>query len=919
MSSLGRRSLVLYGVLAAAATAAIVLGLNSVYGFFNGSSAAAGSQRTATVARGTVQSSVSASGNVGVATSASADFTTSGTLTAVKVAVGDKVKAGQALATIDPTSARNTLMQAQANLEQAESTLASAEAGPTTAEQLSNESSIDQAQTQLTNAREQLTTDEQSLATAKKQLAADTALACPAITSGSSASGTGSGGTGSSGSGSSSTGSSSTGSSSTGSGSTGSGSTGSSNTGSSSTGTSSTGSSSTGSSSTGSSSTGSGSTGSGSTGSSNTGSSSAGSSSTGSSGTGSGNGGSGQGTQGSSAQGAGQVSAGSPGAANLAAAVTPATTTDTAGPPTVATSAASAISATGATFAGTVSPQGFDTYYHFEYGTTPSADEQTQPVDAGSSSAQVQVAVPVTGLQPATTYYFRLVASNQNGAQKGADLTVTTAAVAAPAAVTGSASGVTTSTVTLAGPSTRSRIDTTYYFAYGPTKSFGSATATVDAGSNASAAQVSALLTGLKPGTTYAYTVVATNAFGVARGVTGFFTTSTATSAATGAASSVTTRGATLNGSVSPQGANTTYYFEYGRPGALDRRTPAKSAGASSGSVSVSAAVTGLAPGTTYAFRLVATNLVGTSDGARETLTTAAAAKPAVTAGSASGVGRSTATLSGTIDPGSDDTSYVFEYGPTSSYGSKTAKVDLGSGSTATQVSAVVNGLKADTTYVFRLVATNGSGTAEGAEESFVTASAPGKPTAVTGSASDVLATTATLAGSVEPDGTDTTYWFEYGTTAAYGRANAAGRRRRRDGRRPRSRPTVDGLKPDTSYLFRLVATNRYGTTVGSTEIVEDRRALVRHRLLDGLGRRRRPFDSRARLSNPPSSSLEQTRPRSRAGDDPRLGDDRPGRGDGRPGRGDGRRRPDGARRDDASSADRGHGHRRRTARSASR
>jgi multidrug efflux pump subunit AcrA (membrane-fusion protein) len=396
---------------------------------------------------------------------------------------------------------------------------------------------------------------------------------------------------------------------------------------------------------------------------------------------------------------------------------------------------------------------------------------------------------------------------------------VTTAAALAPVAVTGSASGATTSTATLSGTVNPESNDTTYYFEYGPTKTFGSTTATIDAGAGASASQVSALLTGLRPGTTYAYDLVASNAFGIARGVSGFFTTSTATSASTGAASNVTTRGATLNGTVDPQGANTTYYFEYGLSGKLAERTPTESAGAGNGSVSVSVAVTSLEPGKTYTFRLVARNLVGESAGAKETLTTAGASKPTVAAGSASGVGISSATLTGTVNPSSDDTTYYFEYGTTSSYGSRTKKVDLGSGSSPAEVSAVVDGLRADTTYLFRLVATNGSGTAFGAEATFATAAAPGKPTATTGSASSVLATSATLTGSVDANGTDTKYYFEYSRTASSDKKTAAADAGSAQGAAEVT-TTVEGLAPDTSYLFKLVATNRYGTTTGLTQIV---------------------------------------------------------------------------------------------------
>ncbi len=821
MARLGRRPLLLYGALAVAATAAIVFGLNSVYSFFGGSSASAGTQRTATVASGTVQSSVSASGNVGVATSASADFSTSGTLTAVAVAVGDRVKAGQVLARIDPTSAQNTLRQAEANLEQARSTLASAEAGQTTAQRLSNESSVQQSQNQLTSAKQSLATDKQNLADAKKQLAADIALDCPPASTGSSGANASASASGNSGSGS--TGSSGTGSNSTGSSGTGSNSTGSNSTGSNSTGSASatTGSTATGSTGTGSSNATSSSAGSGSTASSSgaaTGSGSSGHSGTGSSGTGSSGSGAASAGQGTSV---GTTAAESTSSAQVLAAVDTPTTTNAqqTSPPTVSTGAASSITATGATLTGTVNPQGFDTYYHFEYGTTTGVEEQTPPLDAGSGTSQVQISVPLTGLQPSTTYYFRFVASNQNGAQKGTELTVTTAAAIAPVATTGSASGVATSSATLSGAVDPESNDTTYQFVYGTTKAFGSSTPSVDAGSGAAATQVSALLTGLKPGTTYVYELVATSPFGTTRGVVQFFTTGTASSASTAAASNVTTSSATLNGTVDPQGANTSYSFEYGTGRKLDHRTATKSAGASNGSVSVSADVAGLEPGKTYRFRVRATNVVGASVGPVETFTTPVAAKASVTAGSASGVGMATATLSGTIDPNASDTSYRFEYGRTEAYGSTTAKVDLGSGSSATQVSAVVSGLDPGVTYVFRLVATNAYGTSSGAEETFTTAGAPGKPAATTASASSVLATSATLTGTVDANGTDTTYRFEFGTTASADAKTATADAGSAQGA-VEVTATVKGLKADTTYLFRLVATNRYGTSIGTEQVV---------------------------------------------------------------------------------------------------
>ncbi len=93
----------------------------------------------------------------------------------------------------------------------------------------------------------------------------------------------------------------------------------------------------------------------------------------------------------------------------------------------------------------------------------------------------------------------------------------------------------------------------------------------------------------------------------------------------TGSASSVTSSSATLNGTVNPQGQSTEYYFEYGTSVSYGSKTPGKSAGSGTGDVSVSAEITGLTPGTTYHFRLVAKNSVGTSYGENKNFTTEAA------------------------------------------------------------------------------------------------------------------------------------------------------------------------------------------------------------------------------------------------------------------------------------------------------
>jgi multidrug efflux pump subunit AcrA (membrane-fusion protein) len=287
----------------------------------------------------------------------------------------------------------------------------------------------------------------------------------------------------------------------------------------------------------------------------------------------------------------------------------------------------------------------------------------------------------------------------------------------------------------------------------------------------------------------------------------------------TGSASAIGTSSATLTGSVTPGGLDTTYYFEYGTsPTSLSSTTPTYDAGSSTGSVPVNVSVSGLAGGQNYYFALVAANSAGTNDGSLALFTTASAT-PAATTGQASAVGSTTATLTGSVNPGALDTTDHFEYGTSAvTLSSSTPTFNDGAGSGSVSVTATLDNLKPDTTYEFRVVATNSSGTSDGVEEMFTT-SAASKPTVVTGSASGALTSSAALSGSVNPGGSDTKYRFEYGTTTAYGSQTAvvdAGSGTTAS----QVSATLTGLKPDTEYVFRLLATNKFGTSTGLSEFV---------------------------------------------------------------------------------------------------
>ena len=196
--------------------------------------------------------------------------------------------------------------------------------------------------------------------------------------------------------------------------------------------------------------------------------------------------------------------------------------------------------------------------------------------------------------------------------------------------------------------------------------------------------------------------------------------------------------------------------------------------------------------------------------GAATVVQAAAAAAPTAITGTVSAVGGTSATLNGTVNPGGAATDWWFEYGTSTSYGSKSATTAAGSGSANVAVSQGAQRAQSPaTTYHYRLVAKNATATTNGADGLFTTAS---PPVAVTAPATGVGPTTATLGGTVNPNGEPTTWYVEYGTSTSYGSEDADDRCRSRAAPSKAVSVGVTGLAAGKTYHFRLVATSSAGT-----------------------------------------------------------------------------------------------------------
>lgn len=295
-----------------------------------------------------------------------------------------------------------------------------------------------------------------------------------------------------------------------------------------------------------------------------------------------------------------------------------------------------------------------------------------------------------------------------------------------PTCSTVSATSVGPNTATLNGTVNPNGSSTAYYFKYGLTTGYGSTTAFAYAGTGTGNVAVNKSISGLAPNTIYHYRLFAENGTWLTSGADLTFATQVAAPFVfTGPASFVGTNSVILNGEVNPNGAGATYYFEYGTTVNYGTAMPtarAASINNSSVTVNISASIglENLTPNTTYHYRLVATNVAGTTYGANVAFTTLAVT-PVVTTGRASSITINSATLNGMVNPNGASTLYYFEYGTTTGYGPTTPVTNAGTGTGTVLTGIGITGLDRDTTYHYRLTGTNSVGTSYGSDMTFMT------------------------------------------------------------------------------------------------------------------------------------------------------------------------------------------------------
>ena len=291
----------------------------------------------------------------------------------------------------------------------------------------------------------------------------------------------------------------------------------------------------------------------------------------------------------------------------------------------------------------------------------------------------------------------------------------------------------------------------------------------------------------------------------------------------------VTPFAANLFAEVNPENQSTSCVFEYGLV-AGEYRAPCEPATLEGGGpIGVNFALTKLTPGTKYHYRIAVKNATGETKGPEETFETLTLEKPILSGEHTGLITAPKTTIEGELDPNYQpitgcEVQYALQgtgFATPESVGcqpNNPPENTFGEGANNVPLIATLTGLQPGASYEYRILASNNSGTTVGAvQQPFLV---PPRPLVTVGEAQSITRTTATLPGTVNPEGLETFYYYQYGTTTAYG-GNAPsiqGVSASVPGSPPGFSAVpaaigISGLVPATTYHYRLVATSADGTT----------------------------------------------------------------------------------------------------------
>ena len=248
-------------------------------------------------------------------------------------------------------------------------------------------------------------------------------------------------------------------------------------------------------------------------------------------------------------------------------------TSYTPGQPMVTISNASSIKYNRAILNGTLDANTNASTFRFEFSSSAdfSFSFLTSSKPGGSGDVAIAVSDTATGLTAATTYYFRLIATNSKGTDTSAVKSFITSSIPVPIVSTTNADPVETASATLNGLVNPNDFTTYYRFRYGTDSGLAAYTETdsVSAGSGDGNVEAAIQITGLNSETNYYFRIISRNSFGESSGTIKSFRTKKLAipDVMIDGAANVQPYSATISGLVDSKGLETSYQFQYSTNG----------------------------------------------------------------------------------------------------------------------------------------------------------------------------------------------------------------------------------------------------------------------------------------------------------------------------------------------------------------
>jgi phosphodiesterase/alkaline phosphatase D-like protein len=485
----------------------------------------------------------------------------------------------------------------------------------------------------------------------------------------------------------------------------------------------------------------------------------------------------------------------------------------TLGPPVISEVTSGSVAETSAKVEFKLAPEGSETTYDVEYGPTESYGSKSASAKLAGGAGPTHEAVALSGLKADSTYHFRVVATNAQapGGIASADMKFATLGPPVISEVKTGAIAETSAAVEFKLDPAGS--ETTYEVEYGPTEAYGSKSASGKLAATAGPTHESVELSGLKAGTLYHFRVVAKNTqapSGVPSADMTFATLGPPVISEVKVASIAETS-AKVEFTLAPAGSETTYEVEYGPTEAYGSKSASGKLAAGAGPTHEAVSLTGLKPGSTYHFRVVAKNAQAPAGVDSADSTFATLAPPVITEVKVGSIAETTAKVEFMLAPEGAETTYEVEYGSTEAYGSKSASGKLAATAGPTHESVALSGLTPGSTYHYRVVAKNtqAPGGVHSADTTFTTLGPPAISEVSVGSITEASANVSFV---LDPAGSETTFEVEYGPTEGYGQKS--GPVKLAGGAGPTHETvTLSGLKANSTFYFQVVATNSQAKT----------------------------------------------------------------------------------------------------------